>query len=774
MADVGSTNIRLGAQIGGFLSGMRQASAATRDLTYQVNTNLTNSFRQSDAQARTFRGGLTRLGKDIQSVGMTMTGLVTLPAILGTGQAYKDFANLEKLQKGLDRFGVKLETVRDIAKLPNIGLFDGAKTLVGLRAVGVETEKATRLVKSFANAIAEAGGDATDLEPALFNIKQFLSTKNINQVDLRQLAARMPQTTQALQNAFGTSDATALNKIGVEKVVEGLLVELEKIPPVAAGASTAMDTFGDTMKVSSATLGQVADKTFDITGKINALGTKIEGAADSFRGMSATGQKTVLAFGLIAAAAGPVLFTIGKIVTLAPAMGAAISKGFTVAMGPVGVFVAVLAGVVLYQEEIRAGIADMVQGFQRLTGLPVPPIFKFLERVADLDARKLYDPMKAAKIPGLPDAPGAKVPLAQKYPFMGTAKVAIPDLSKANGGNKEYWEKEKKAAEEALEAMGAGEAGSAKWREIVAKIQNADKHLEKYTISTKEAKEEADKLTKAQMELWRIDLAGKWAKEREEVKSATEEYKKLVGVVASVEAEKKKARGMNFDVPDRLANNNETQTAGIKNRAAEIGQFQLPKNLVDEFAAQKDRIIGFNQDLQASFQNAFMGIAVGFGEMMGGVIAGTSGLQELPNMIGGLFGQMLKDIGKAFVATAIASSKFRVALIANPVLAVAAGVGMIAVGAALQNTVKKNKTPAFANGGFAYGDMMARVGDNPQARYDPEMIAPYSKVHDSIKKSVAESGTSGGGEWGLLEVKVRGEDIYHVYQRTDKRKRTIG
>ena len=70
--------------------------------------------------------------------------------------------------------------------------------------------------------------------------------------------------------------------------------------------------------------------------------------------------------------------------------------------------------------------------------------------------------------------------------------------------------------------------------------------------------------------------------------------------------------------------------------------------------------------------------------------------------------------------------------------------------------------------------MMARVGDNPQARYDPEMIAPYSKVHDSIKKSVAESGTSGGGEWGLLEVKVRGEDIYHVYQRTDKRKRTIG
>ena len=730
MADVGSTNIRLGAVVGGFLSGMRQASAATRDLTYQVNTNLTNSFRQSDAQARTFRGGLTRLGNDIQSVGKTMTGLVTLPAIIGTGQAYKDFAKMEMLEKGLTRFGVKLETVRELAKLPNIGLFDASKIMVGLRAVNIETEKATRLVKAFGNAIAESGGSAADLEPAMNNIKEFFSTQKIDKVDLKEISRRVPQMNAALMSAFGTTDATALNKIGVEKVVEGLLTELEKKPPVAGGAQAALDAMGDSGTASSGKFGKVADSAFDITGKINALGAKLEGAANALEKMSPAGQKTVLAFGAIAAAAGPVLFAVGKIIQLAPAMGAAISKGFTVAMGPVGVFVAVLAGVVLYQEEIRAGIADMVQGFQRLTGLPVPPIFKFLERVADLDARKLYDPMKAAKIPGLPDAPGAKVPLAQKYPFMGTGAASATKTQTA-----------------ATEALGAAIADTA---------------------------EEADKLTKAQMELWRIDLAGKWAKEREEVKSATEEYKKLVGVVASVEAEKKKARGMNFDVPDRLANNNETQTAGIKNRAAEIGQFQLPKNLVDEFAAQKDRIIGFNQDLQASFQNAFMGIAVGFGEMMGGVIAGTSGLQELPNMIGGLFGQMLKDIGKAFVATAIASAKFRVALLANPVLAVAAGVGMIAVGAALQATVAKNKTPAFANGGFAYGDMMARVGDNPQARYDPEMIAPYSKVHDSIKKSVAESGTSGGGEWGLLEVKVRGEDIYHVYQRTDKRKRTIG
>lgn len=732
MADVGSTNIRLGAQIGGFLSGMRQASAATRDLTYQVNTNLTNSFRQSDAQARTFRGGLTRLGKDIQSVGKTMTGLVTLPAILGTGQAYKDFANLEKLQKGLDRFGVKLETVRDIAKLPNIGLFDGAKTLVGLRAVGVETEKATRLVKSFANAIAEAGGDATDLEPALFNIKQFLSTKNINQVDLRQLAARMPQTTQALQNAFGTSDATALNKIGVEKVVEGLLVELEKIPPVAAGASTAMDTFGDTMKVSSATLGQVADKTFDITGKINALGTKIEGAADSFRGMSATGQKTVLAFGAIAAAAGPVLFAVGKIIQLAPAMGAAISKGFTVAMGPVGVFVAVLAGVVLYQEEIRAGIADMVQGFQRLTGLPVPPIFKFLAGVSALEKRGQYDPMKAAKIPGLPDAPGAKVPLAQKYPFMGTGAASATKTQTA-----------------ATEALGAAIADTA---------------------------EEADKLTKAQMELWRIDLAGKFYQEVAAVKSATEEYKKLVGVVAGLDVSKLSGkRDFDFTPKDKLGS--------LKGRAADISPDDAFKGmsmgsataLAKGMQIYNDKLqnsIQLTTDLKAISENMLIGLASGFGDFVGNLAAGMATMADLPVMVANLFGQMLKDIGLAIVKANIAALALE---FKNPALGIVAGIGIIAAGAFMMAKAKQaQKTPAFAEGGFAYGDMMARVGDNPQARYDPEMIAPYSKVHDSIKKSVAESGTSGGGEWGLLEVKVRGEDIYHVYQHTDKRKRTIG
>ena len=58
----------------------------------------------------------------------------------------------------------------------------------------------------------------------------------------------------------------------------------------------------------------------------------------------------------------------------------------------------------------------------------------------------------------------------------------------------------------------------------------------------------------------------------------------------------------------------------------------------------------------------------------------------------------------------------------------------------------------LAKGGLAFGETLAVVGDNPNARMDPEVIAPLSK----LKNILADSG--GGGR---VEVygRISGQDI---------------
>jgi hypothetical protein len=72
----------------------------------------------------------------------------------------------------------------------------------------------------------------------------------------------------------------------------------------------------------------------------------------------------------------------------------------------------------------------------------------------------------------------------------------------------------------------------------------------------------------------------------------------------------------------------------------------------------------------------------------------------------------------------------------NPIMATVAGIALVALGAGLQGAIA-NRTeaagmPALKQGGLAYGPTTALVGDNRNARIDPEVIAPLSKLKDMM------------------------------------------
>jgi hypothetical protein len=86
----------------------------------------------------------------------------------------------------------------------------------------------------------------------------------------------------------------------------------------------------------------------------------------------------------------------------------------------------------------------------------------------------------------------------------------------------------------------------------------------------------------------------------------------------------------------------------------------------------------------------------------------------------------------------------------------AAGAGASVLFNTLLNKVS---APALAQGGLATGPTMALVGDNKNARVDPEVIAPLSK----LKSMMGDMGIGGS-----LETRISGNDLIILLNRSQK------
>jgi len=106
------------------------------------------------------------------------------------------------------------------------------------------------------------------------------------------------------------------------------------------------------------------------------------------------------------------------------------------------------------------------------------------------------------------------------------------------------------------------------------------------------------------------------------------------------------------------------------------------------------------------------------------------------------------------------------ALSAGPVLGIVLAAIVGALAAVEIATIASQPLPALAGGGLAMAPTLAMVGDNPNARFDPEVIAPLSKLRDMLTPS------DGGG---ILSARVSGDDLLFVMERAGQnRKRTRG
>ena len=170
------------------------------------------------------------------------------------------------------------------------------------------------------------------------------------------------------------------------------------------------------------------------------------------------------------------------------------------------------------------------------------------------------------------------------------------------------------------------------------------------------------------------------------------------------------------------------------------------------YQAEWNKEIGITIGLGPQMADAY----VGMGMAIGGLVTGTMTMTEVfANALTGL-ADLLIDLGSQFIAAGAMATAFYANLIANPAVAIAAGVGLVAAGAVIKGLQSRMESspPALAQGGLAFGPTMAVVGDNRNAGVDPEVIAPLSKLQSMM-----------GGSSVQVTGKISGRDILLTSER---------
>lgn len=327
-------------------------------------SNLVSALKQANTKVSAFGTAMKNAGRNL-SLGLT------LPLAVAGGAAIKFASDFQESMNKVDvAFGNSKQQVKDFAQttLQQFGIAEGSA--LDMAALFGDMATSMGLTRpAAANMSTSLVGLAGDLA----------SFKNIG----------IEQATTALAGVF-TGNTESLKLLGIVMTEANLksfalnngmnaniktMSQAEKVAlrykfiiaktanaqgdfgRTSDGAANQMRIFQESMKELSAKFGQV------ILPMFTKLVAFANGLLQKFSELSPATKKIIIVIAGIAAALGPVLYILGTLVTLAPAIGTAL----TVMMGPIGLIVAGLTAiaVVIYKNwaGIKQALVDVANYF---------------------------------------------------------------------------------------------------------------------------------------------------------------------------------------------------------------------------------------------------------------------------------------------------------------------------------------------------------------------------------------------------------------------------
>ena len=646
---------------------------------------------------------MARFGGKMQSVGTTLSESLTLP-IIGLGAAaLKSFADMEKLQNGLvaimgssEGAAVELEKLRKVAENPGLALPEVVKASASLQSVGLSADAARETITQFGNAVARAGGGAEQFDGVVLALSQISAVGKVTQEDLNQIKERLPEFARVMKEEFGVVTAEGIRELGISS---------EEFIQRSVNALSNLER-------ANGGLGNAFDNLKDnVTNSLAELGKAINNSLNLEAVFTALSEK--------------INYLVEGFKGLNPQTQEFIVKTALIvaAIGP-AIFI---VGKMITTFGALAGTTKMIiENFKKLKGAVIGAFTTILANPAILA-------------------------VVAAIAAVGAIALYVYDNWKAFSDN---------------------------FKNIWINIKNSVMQGVTFVLG------KLDSLQKA-LGLDLFDLSG-MTKYQEEQRIVAAEFKTIGETVDSLKgkfkslftATAKPTTGGGNVVPTDATESAITSTGGGGGGVMDASNPSmsavnllptldlLPEKL-ESVSAANERLKQTNEDVANSFTKITPAIksvedllsplqkslVMGIEAFANLAESGFKSMKELAAAVRQSIAVIIGDMIKVFVAKALAG------LPPTPfLLAIAPAIAGLA-GSLGKNLIMKIGAPKLAEGGLAYGPTMATVGDNRNARVDPEVIAPLSK----LKSMMGDMGIGGS-----LETRISGNDLIILLNRSQK------
>jgi len=680
----------------------------------KLNLKLGVDVSSLDKELGKVERSMSRFGSNMQNIGSTLTQSLTLP-IIGLGAAsLKSFADIEKLQNGLiaimgssEEAGIEMEKLRKVAENPGLALPEVVKASASLQSVGMNADAARETITQFGNAVARAGGGAEQFDGVVLALSQISAVGKVTQEDLNQIKERLPEFARVMKEEFGVVTAEGIRELGIssEEFIKRSVGALGNLERANGGLANTFDNLKDNVGASLAELGKAINETLNLEAVVATFSAGLQKLVDGFKSLNPETQGFIVNAALIVAAIGPAIFIVGKLITTFGAM--------------VGTF-----------RLIKSTVVDLAKAMNKafLSILANPAILGITLAIVAIGAVALYVydnweafasrfqniwiNIKNSTMKGVADFM-KNIDKLQK--FLG---IELFDVS----GLTNYTEQQKVVQKE-FKSIG----------ETVDSLKGKFKSL--FTTTSGKPITAA---TEGTGELVFGDGGAPTGGSTGGVANASP--------VSAITSE---STGITNMLPtlDLLAIKLDTATA------SNLRLKETNEEVKNSFVAVETQMMSFGNTLTSALilaADAFSNLAVQ-GETDMKKMA-SAALQAARQVVSAYIKEGVAGIVKNILAgpTGKILGPFAIAV------AGAAGAGASVLFNTLLNKVS---APALAQGGLATGPTMALVGDNRNARVDPEVIAPLSK----LKSMMGDMGVG-----GVLETRISGNDLIILLNRSQK------
>lgn len=189
------------------------------------------------------------------------------------------------------------------------------------------------------------------------------------------------------------------------------------------------------------------------------------------------------------------------------------------------------------------------------------------------------------------------------------------------------------------------------------------------------------------------------------------------------------------------------------------------KKLTAEIEGKENINEELKKQIRGIFEGGLTDVFAGLGEGLGEAFASADfgeGFKKAAQGMLSIVGGVMQQLGKALIGAAIKikllKETFEKWAIANPGLAIVAGIGLVAAGAALKNI--KFDGPKFAQGGIVTGPIIGQIGE----MHRPEVILPLDRLPQMLR-------SIGGGSDMMPQLIpiINNEGLYLAVKRGERR-----